>query len=314
MESKKPTPVISKQREKQLKKMMDIHFTEGEVDNALFNHSVLCQTYFPYSDPGDINIYEHRQGNASLAIQSIKAMNPITKLYEFVGIPWGAKARLISFHINTKAIQQQSKIINVEDSMSAFIQSMGLNRDGYTIKSVKNQLMRLSNCIISLAYSDDDFHSKQVNFSIIKSYEFWGNSMPVQKALWNSSIELTEDYFNSLMTHSIPLDERALCALANTPMSLDIYAWLAQRLHRIRPEQPQFVAWKNLKDQFGREVNRMDSFKTHFRRNMSLVKEQYPGANIEEIPNKGFTLKSSPSPIKPKSILLNGFKDATKIG
>lgn len=306
----KVSPVISKVRERQLKNMMDIHFTDGEVENALFNHSVLCQTYFPYTNPGDLTIYEHRQGNASLAIQAIKAYNPVSKSYAFVGIPWGAKARLISFHINTKAIQQQTKIIHVEDSMSAFINSIGLNRDGHTIRTIKDQLMRLSNCIISLGYSDDNnHHTRQVNFSIIKGFEFWATKGQTQKALWNSTIELTQDYFDSLMEHSIPLDERALRALANTPMALDIYAWLAQRLHRIKPEQPQFVAWTNTKEQFGKEVNRMDHFKAYFRKNLSLVKEQYQGAQIEEIANKGFTLKNSPPPIKPKSISINGLKE-----
>jgi hypothetical protein len=310
METKKKGIVISKQREKQIESMTNIHFNKGEVQNALFNHSVLCQTYFPYTDPGNKSIYEHRQGNASLAIQAMQALNPVSKQYEFVGIPWGAKARLLSFHINTKAIQQQSRIVSVEDSMSAFIQSMGLNRDGYTIASIKDQLMRLSNCIISLGYSEDAIHVKQVHFSIIKAFEFWGGLPSQQKALWNSTIELSEDYFNSLIGHSIPLDERALCALSNAPMALDIYAWLAQRLHRLNPEHPQFVAWQNIKDQFGRDYDRMDNFKMKYRRNLKLVKEQYPDAKIEEIPNKGFTLKHSLSPIKPKSIFMAGIKNA----
>ena len=34
-------------------------------------------------------------------------------------------------------------------------------------------------------------------------------------------------------------------------MALDIYCWLAQRLHRIPTGQPQFVSWGAIYDQFG---------------------------------------------------------------
>lgn len=295
---------ISKLRKRQHDNMMDIYFHPGEIDKAWFNHSVLCQTFFPYNDPGLADIYEHKQGNASLAIQCIKALNPATKSFEFVGLPWGAKARLISSHLNTKAIKTQSKVIDVEESMTGFIKTMGLNPDGYTIKGVKDQLTRLSNSIISLGYSEDGVNSKQVNFGIVKSFEFWGNPDKKQKAFWNSTIELTDDYFESLMAHAIPLDERALCALAHNAMALDIYSWLAQRLHRINHGQPQFVSWVNIKDQFGRGYARMDKFKAVFRKTLHLVQEQYYRAKIEEVSNKGFNLFNSPSPIEMKSSIL----------
>src|SRR4051812_35107024 len=137
-EKKEPKPIISKVRQRQHENMLDIHFNPGEIEQAWFTHSVLCQTFFPYNDPGKDDIYEHKQGNASLAIQCIKAVNPVTKSFEFVGLPWGSKARLISSHINTKAIKSQSKVIQVEDSMTGFIKSMGLNADGYTIKGIKS--------------------------------------------------------------------------------------------------------------------------------------------------------------------------------
>jgi hypothetical protein len=295
---------ISKIKQRQHDNMLDIHFSPGQIDKAWFNHSVLCQTFFPYNDPGTLDIYEHKQGKATLAIQCLKAMNPETKSFEFVGLPWGAKARLISSHINTKAIKTQSKIIDVEESMTGFIKSMGLNPDGYTIKGVKDQLTRLSNSVISLGYSEDGINAKQVNFGIVKSFEFWGTKDKHQKSLWNSTIELTEDYFESLMLHAIPLDERALCALAHNAMALDIYSWLAQRLHRIPHEKPQFVSWVNLKDQFGRNYARMDKFKQVFRATLHTVLSQYQKAKIVEIKNKGFTLSNSPSPIEMKSVLI----------
>ena len=313
-ETKELRPLISKVRDRQNKKMLDIYVDPGEMKNAWFNHSVLCQTFFPYKNPKDATIHEHRQGNATLAVQCIKAMNPLTKTYEFVGLPWGAKARLILSYLNTQAIKKQSKIINIDDSLTGFVKSIGFYNpqkkddparygpNGYTINGVKDQLQRIASSIISLGYSEDGKSLKQVNFGIVKGYEFW-DLHDGQPTLWNSTIELTDDYVNSLLQHAIPLDERALCALANNAMALDIYAWLAQRLHRIPPGRPQFISWKDAKDQFGSNFERMDKFKATFRRNLKLAQGQYLSARIEEIINKGFNLSNSPSPISKAAIL-----------
>lgn len=57
--------------------------------------------------------------------------------------------------------------------------------------------------------------------------------------LWTSTIHLNGKYFASLKKHAVPLDERALAALSHSAMALDIYAWLAQRLHRVPRGRPQ---------------------------------------------------------------------------
>jgi hypothetical protein len=87
-------------------------------------------------------------------------------------------------------------------------------------------------------------------------------------------------------------------------MALDIYAWLAQRLHRIEQGKPQFVAWQNLKDQFGQGYKEMKKFKEVFRKTLMVVRTQYQSARIEEDTNKGFLLYCSPTPIPSKTILL----------
>jgi hypothetical protein len=44
---------------------------------------------------------------------------------------------------------------------------------------------------------------------------------------------LSEGYFNSLIDSAVLLDNRALMALKGSALALDVYAWLAHRLHRI---------------------------------------------------------------------------------
>jgi hypothetical protein len=95
----------------------------------------------------------------------------------------------------------------------------------------------------------------------------------------------------------VPLDERAVVALAHSAMALDIYAWLAQRLHRVPHGKSQFVPWKALKEQFGWNYTRMSHFRAMFLHALGRVHSQYRGARIG-VDDRGMTLHHSPPPIK----------------
>jgi len=279
---------------------------KGTIRDAVFQHSVLCQTFLPYRNPGpDVRIWKQKQGNVSLAIQATESYNPEKDDFEFIGLPFGPKARIILAHINSEAIRTQSKTVNVEDSMSAFIKCIGLNLDGRTINEVKSQLRKLSASTLSLGYADNE-KGVQVDLKIVKAFDLWFPKDEKQRVLWPTNIQLTEDYFGSLINHAIPLDERALAALSHSAMALDIYAWLAQRLHRINPTEPQFLTWKALKEQFGRGYAQMYKFKQIFRKTLTLARSQYPQACVYEEKNAGFWLNHSPSPIEKKTIISLG--------
>lgn len=271
------------------------------IKDAIFQHSVLCQTFLPYRNPGDeINSWVQTQGRVSLGIQATQILNKDGK-FEFVGLPYGIKARLILAHINSQAIKAGDKTLDVEKSMSAFIKSMGLTPDTRTMTEVKEQLRRITTSMISLGYTDGD-RTMQVNFQIVKAFDTYFPKEGNKRLAWTSTIQLTDDYFNSLMTHAIPLDERALQALSHNAMALDVYAWLAQRLHRV--QDSSFVSWQNLKDQFGQGYKDMFKFKEIFRKTLQIVRTQYPTAKLTEDSNKGFYLYPSPTPIPQKPIFL----------
>lgn len=278
---------------------LDLIINPATPQDAMFQHSVLCQTFLPYRNPGDdITSWEQKQGNVTLAIQALKQFDENNEL-KIVGLPYGTKARLILAHINSQAIKTQNPHIRVEDTLTQFIRALGLSTDGRTINDTRDQIRRITTSVISLGYMDDST-KYQIDLKILKGFDFTSDG----KFSWSSELMLTEDYFNSLMNHAIPLDERALAALSNNAMALDIYAWLAQRLHRIDPSKPQFVSWQNLKDQFGRNYDTMKSFKQVFRRTLQVVRYQYQAAKIDEDLNKGYILKNSPTPIPVKTNLL----------
>ena len=269
---------------------------EQDISNAAFQHSILCQTFLPHKDPGnETRTWEHRQGNARLLLRAGQSVNPKVDEWEQIGLPYGAKARLILAYINTQAIKAQSPIIDVESSLSSFIGKLGLHREGKTIALIKDQLRRIAASDINMAYVVNGEHVIHTKLSIVGSYDIWFPLKGNQRVFWTSQIRLTDEYYKSLSEHAIPLSIEALKSLANSAMAIDIYTWLAQRLHRI--EGCQFVAWANLKEQFGQSYKRMDNFKRDFRTTLLTVKTVYKDARIEELDNKGFNLYNSPSQI-----------------
>ncbi|MDO1451310.1 replication protein RepA [Rhodocytophaga aerolata] len=277
----------------------------SEHNELLFQHAILCQVYLPYRDPGnEVKIWERRQGKACFAIHTTPVFNPQTHKYDInMGLPFGPKARLVLTHINTLALQQRTPLIEVAETFSSFVTSLGLPRNGKQIASIKNQLARLAASMISVAFSPQPRYAFQADSKIIKGFDLTFPKEDNQRVVWNNTIALSEDYFQSLMNHAVPLDKRHLSVLANNAMALDIYVWLAQRLHRVEQGKPEFVHWQGLKDQFGDGYDRIDNFKAIFRHTLSLVLTQYNSAKIEEDKNKGFILKCSPPPVPPKTMI-----------
>lgn len=66
-------------------------------------------------------------------------------------MPWGTKPRLILAHLNAEALRQDSPVIEVENSLSAFVKRIrGFDGDR-EIRVFKDQLSRLSVAIVRLA-------------------------------------------------------------------------------------------------------------------------------------------------------------------
>jgi Plasmid encoded RepA protein len=262
---------------------------EPDSISRLYQHSVLCQTYFPYRDPGDqAHTWERVNGDVHLEITARKAMHPVEHRLVRIGLPFGPKCRLVLMHINQLAIVKQSPHIEVEDSLTAFVRRvLKLDPKGRNITEVKAQLSRLATAEITLGLVNDNTAGTDAGtgyISVVKDFNVWLPKDERQRVLWPSVIDLSLDYFQSLLTHAVPLNELHIAALSHSGLALDIYAWLAQRLHRIPPDKPTFVSWAALHGQFGQGYNpaRMDKFRAVFRVALTEVLQVYKAARITQ--------------------------------
>lgn len=280
---------------------------ESAPENILFQHTVLCQTCMPYRNPGqNVRIWERAQGFAHLQIEAGHALHPETHRFVQIGLPFGPKPRIILAYLNAEALRTQSPLIEVERTLTSFVRRIGLNQRGRTIRIVKDQLARLSAARVMLGVVTGPHHTTTMNMPIVQAFDLWFPKNENQRVLWPSTVRLSDDYFRTLCAHAVPLDERAIGNLSNSAMGLDIYMWLAQRLHRVPPGRPQFIPWTAIKEQFGWNYGKMFKFKDVFRRTLKIVQTQYPAAKLG-LDGKGMTLFNSAPPVSKRMHLVSGF-------
>jgi hypothetical protein len=259
----------------------------------------------PYRNQKELRRWERHNGRASLEIEAGRAFHPAKKEYLDLPLPFGPKARLVVIHLNSEAIKTGSPEIEVEDSVTAFVKYLlKRNPNGREVSDFKNQLSSLSAATIRLAITADD-RTVQINTQIVTAFDLWFPKNPNQRVLWPSTVRLSQEYFDTLLQHAIPLDERAIAALSHSAMALDVYVWLAQRLHRINPGHPQFVPWTALYEQFGQGFARIRKFREKFLLALRKVITQYPAARLEA-GSGGLTLRQSHPPVPRRFIAIEG--------
>ena len=275
-----------------------VEIFDNPVESIAYQHTVFCQTSLPYRNPGEARVWERQQGAVFLRIEAGAVRNPEEKRFIDVGLPYGSRPRLILAHLNREALLRGSPRIEVEQSLTGFIKRVTNNTapNARDIGRFKDQLTRFAAANVRMAVDLPDNRAYQINTHIIDAMELWLGKDERQRVLWPAYVELSPRYFESLRDHAVPLDERAICALANSPMALDVYAWLAQRLCRITSPRGQFVAWVNLYNQFGQGFVRLRKFRESFLDVMGAVCGQYPQAKIS-IDEGGVILHQSRPPI-----------------
>ena len=273
---------------------------EPDDREMLFQAAAMCQVYFPRRDP-DLQPHEpweQRSGKSILYITPQPFPDPQTGEKRYSGLPYGPKARVLLANLNTIAIQKASRTIQIANNPAKFLKDIGLTDGGNQLTVIQDQMHRLANCVLRTFYLDEQ--------------EQTGETVPIitrtKRNQWASEITLSEEYFKHLSDHPVPLAKTHLAALSNNATALDLYCFLAHRLHRVPHNKPQFLAWKTLKDQFGQEYARMTDFRQNFLKTWQSVHYLYTEARIEQKSTKGLMLYNSPPPI-PKKLIFSTLSD-----
>lgn len=271
-----------------------LHRVWGDTP-ALFNHAVLCSVGLPYRNLGDdVRTFQRTSGLTSLQLQAGAIPNHEGG-FTNLGLPFGPRARLLLLHLCSQAVREQSPIIEVQDSFTAFARSLGLATTGRNLRTLRDQVNRMSVVSMRLARKHatfTDMFQGHVFSKLRAEYPADANQLP----LWTSFVEFSPEFYASLITHAVPMRLEAISALKHSARALDLYCWLSHRLWRVKTNKPVDLSWYVLRQQFGSKGQNIKSFKRAFVAALRQVLVVYPEAKVLEV-SGGLMLKHSKPPV-----------------
>jgi hypothetical protein len=273
----------------------DIALDRATEKDAAYMARELAQCTLPHKNPRDDKaLWKRQNGNLTLAIQP--GMNIQTG--ESYGYPFGTIPRLLLFWITTEAVKTQNRRLHLGHNLAGLMAEIGLS--SYTgrgkrgdAKRLREQMERLFRARISFERDtsravkrggriEQEHGQAWLDMQVAPKGEFWWNTRcPEQSDLWESWIELGEDFYRAITAAPVPVDVRALKALKRSPLALDLYAWLSHEAYRAHKSgQGRFVAWPWLMEQLGAEYSDPKDFGKYARAALRKVLAVYPGLKL----------------------------------
>ncbi|MGB8840467.1 MAG: replication protein RepA [Aliidongia sp.] len=255
-------------------------------------HAGFAMTALPHKDLPE-TVWTRQGGNIRLTIESGRNEDEQT-----VGIPFGSIARMILLYLQTQAVKTQSREIELGRSMNQWLASMGIDSGGRQYRLVREQSKRLSLCRLTF-YRMTDTATHVTNGSFVRD-AILPTRAEAQLSLWQEIVRLDEGFYQSLIDHPMPVQEAAIRQLGARSMAIDVYIWLAYRLHQITKPTP--ITWAAIFQQFGGGFTHSWHFKAKFREPLALALAAYPGAHVTA-DDAGLILYPSPPPVTERTAL-----------
>lgn len=254
-----------------------------DAEKMGFSYSGFALTSLPHKPQRD-SIWR-REGHAvTLVLQS-----GADRTGKFLGLPYGSYARYILLFLQSQAVKTSSREIELGRSMRVWLGSMGLSIGGTTYRLVNEQARRISGCTLT-------FFADRGNTELMRRGGFVDGAITMtdvmsdQPGLWQERVLLNEEFYRALREHPVPLAESALRAIGPRSMVIDIYIWLAYRLHALTRDVE--VSWPALHAQFGAGYGRLRDFRADFIAGLDLAVATYPDARVSA-GEEGLTLRPS---------------------
>jgi Plasmid encoded RepA protein len=217
---------------------------------------------------------------------------------DLVGVPYGSIARLILLYLQTEAVRTNSPEVELGRSMKSWMSRMSLTSGGKTYQLVTEQARRISACRLTFFTDRENGAETRHNGAFVQdAITFASVIEDDQPSLWQDRVRLDPSFWRSLRDHPVPVREEAIRAIGTRSLAIDVYIWLAYRLHALTKSTP--ISWTAVHAQFGAGFRLVRQIKPTFMEALHLALAVYPEACVDT-EKQGLVLHPSP-PAVPKS-------------
>jgi hypothetical protein len=235
-------------------------------------------------------VWERDGGQVKLLVES-----GLDSSKQPIGIPYGSIARMILLYLQTRAVKTRCREVELGASMNAWLTAMNIPVGGKTYQIVREQSRKISRCRLT-------FFRRTSGAELVTNGAFVRDAiLPLdpdasdQMSLWQERVRLDEGFYQSLIEHPLPLRETAIKQISNRSMAIDLYVWLAYRLHILK--DPVEIHWPALRRQFGEGYKELRFFRRDMLPSLKLALAVYPEAHVNIDEKAGVTLYPSPPPV-----------------
>jgi len=215
-----------------------------------------------------------------------------------IGVPYGSFARLILLYLQTEAVRTGSPEVELGRSMKSWMGRMSLTTGGRTYQLVTEQARRISACRLTFFTERNNGGEARHNGAFVQDAISFAGVIDDsdQPSFWQDRVRLDEGFWRSLKEHPVPVREEAIRAISTRSLAIDVYIWLAYRLHSLA--KPTVVSWAAVHGQFGAGFKHVRQIKPTFLEALKLALAVYPEAQVTP-DQAGITLYPS-SPAVPR--------------
>ena len=254
-------------------------------------YSGWAQATLPHKRLANDEIWQVRTDRVSLTVEPGRRALPGGGA-EWIGVPYGSRARLILLYLQTEAVRTQSREIELGKSLRAWLGKMGISSGGKSIADVREQAERIARCRLSFEITAKGRSALVQQLIVDKALFTEGEDSGDRQFLERT--KLSESFYEQLLAHPVPIEEAAIRHINRHSLALDIYCWLAYRLHSLSRETA--ISWRALHAQFGAGVRHLFHFKQTFVDQLEIALAVYPAAKVA-VTDHGLSLTPSRPPI-----------------
>lgn len=220
------------------------------------------------------------------------------------GVPFG-QDRLVVLYLATQAVRYQTREVRFRSGAEMLVE-WGMPTNGAHYKRLVDAFRRVFGSTIFFGTAED--HSKLEVWQCSRTHFFdsmklWLSEAGERSRERENTVTLSQDFWQELQDHPIPIEAEVVRLLARNPGCLDLYTWLTWRCHQARgPERVPLFGNCGLANQLGvQSFARERKFRERINQWLKLVRLYWPECPATLSSNGAFLEVDRASAVLPRA-------------